>query len=66
VAFVADHFDPMLPVIVPAGSLLTDAVSALGTAPAAMARRVGLLAPPWQIIVMIGQFEHGVGPARWH
>jgi Domain of unknown function (DUF6431) len=49
----AHNFDPMLPAIVPAGSLLADAVSALGTAAAALARRIGLLAPPWQIIAMI-------------
>ena len=49
----AHNFDPMLPAIVPAGSLLADAVSALGTAAAAMVRRIGLLAPPWQIIAMI-------------
>lgn len=55
----AHNFDPMLPAIVPAGSLLlANAVSALGTAAAALARRIGLLAPPWQIIAMIacGQF----------
>jgi hypothetical protein len=49
----------MLPAIVPAGSLLlANSVSALGTAAAAVARRIGLLAPPWQIIAMIacGQF----------
>jgi hypothetical protein len=55
----AHNFDPMLPAIVPAGSLLlANPVSALGTAAAALARRIGLLAPPWQIIAMIacGQF----------
>jgi hypothetical protein len=41
----ADNFDPMLHAIVPAGSLLlANAVSALGTAAAALARRIGLLA----------------------
>jgi hypothetical protein len=50
---VAHNFDPMLSAIVPAGSQLADAVSSLGTAAAAMARRIGLLAPPWQIIAMI-------------
>ena len=49
----AHNFYPMLPAIVPAGSLLADAVSALGMAAAAMVRRIGLLAPPWQIIAMI-------------
>ena len=49
----AHNFDPMLPAIVPAGSPLADAVSALGTAAAAMARRISLLAPPWQVIAMI-------------
>ena len=50
---VAHNFDPMLPAIVPAGSPLADAVSALGTAAAAMARRISLVAPPWQIVAMI-------------
>ena len=45
----------MLPVIVPAGSALADAVSALATAAAAMVRRLGPLAPPWQIIAMIAR-----------
>ena len=49
----AHNFDPMLPAIVPAGSPLAEAVSALGMAAAAMVRRIGLLAPPWQIIAMI-------------
>jgi len=49
----AHRYDPMLPAIVPAGSPLADAVSALGTAAAAMARRISLLAPPWQVIAMI-------------
>ena len=49
----AHRYDPMLPAIVPAGSPLADAVSALGTAAAALARRIGLLAPSWQIIAMI-------------
>jgi len=42
-------------VIVPAGSALADAVSALATAAAAMVRRLGPLAPPWQIIAMIAR-----------
>lgn len=49
----AHKYDPMQATIVPAGSQLADAVSALGTAAAALARRIGLLAPPWQIIAMI-------------
>jgi hypothetical protein len=49
----AHNFDPMLPAIVPAGSLLADAVSALGTAAAALVRRIGLLEPPWQLTAMI-------------
>ena len=51
----AHRLDPLLPVIVPAGSALADAVSALATAAAAMVRRLGPLAPPWQIIAMIAR-----------
>ena len=51
----AHRLDPMLSVIVPAGSALADAVSALATAAAAMVRRLGPLAPPWQIIAMIAR-----------
>jgi hypothetical protein len=51
----AHRLDPMLPVIVLAGSALADAVSALATAAAAMVRRLGPLAPPWQIIAMIAR-----------
>jgi Domain of unknown function (DUF6431)/Homeodomain-like domain len=51
---IAAHtLDPMLPVIVPAGSALADAMSALATAAAASVRRLGPTAPPWQIIAMI-------------
>jgi hypothetical protein len=49
----AHRFDPMLPAIVPAGSLLADAVSVLGMAAAALVRKLGPIAPPWQIIAMI-------------
>ena len=41
----AHRLDPMLPVIVPAGSALADAMSALATAAAAMVRRLGPTAP---------------------
>ena len=53
---IAAHtLDPMLPVIVPAGSALADAMSALATAAAASVRRLGPTAPPWQIIAMIAR-----------
>jgi hypothetical protein len=51
----AHRLDPMLPAIAPAGSLLADALSALATAAAALVRRLGPLAPPWQIIAMIAR-----------
>jgi len=44
----------MLPAIVSASSLLrANTVSAFGTAAPVLARRIGLLAPPWQIIARI-------------
>ena len=53
---IAAHtLDPMLPVIVPAGSALGDAMSALATAAAASVRRLGPTAPPWQIIALIAR-----------
>ena len=51
----AHRLDPMLPVIVPAGSALGDAMSALATAAEASVRRLGPTAPPWQIIAMIAR-----------
>jgi hypothetical protein len=51
----AHMLDPMLPVIVPAGSALADALSALATAAAASVRRLGPTAPPWQIIALIAR-----------
>jgi hypothetical protein len=59
----AHMLDPMLPWIVPAGSALGDALSALATAAAASVRRLGPTAPPWQIIAMIA---HGqlLAPVR--
>ena len=51
----AHMLDPMLPVIVPAGSALADALSALATAAAASVRRLGPTAPPWQLIAMIAR-----------
>ena len=53
---IAAHtLDPMLPVIVPVGTALGDAMSALATAAAASVRRLGPTAPPWQIIAMIAR-----------
>lgn len=49
----AHEFDPMLPVVVAAGSALADAVSVLATAAAAAVRLLGPIAPVWQIIAMI-------------
>jgi hypothetical protein len=51
----AHMLDPMLPWIVPAGSALADALSALATAAAASVRRLGPTAPPWQLIAMIAR-----------
>jgi hypothetical protein len=51
----AHRFDPMLPAIVPAGSALADAVSVLAMAAAALVRRLGPIAPPWQIIAMLAR-----------
>jgi transposase-like protein len=45
--------DPMLAPIVPSGTVLADALSALGTAAAAVVRRLGPIAPPWQLIASI-------------
>src|SRR5674476_1095081 len=53
----AHKFDPMLPAIVLAGSALADAVSVLGMASAALVRRLGPIAPPWQIIAMIARWQ---------
>ena len=51
----AHMLDPMLPVIVAAGSVLADALSALATAAAASVRRLGPTAPPWQLIAIIAR-----------
>ena len=56
----AHRLDPMLPAIVPAGTPLADAMSAFATAAAAMVRRLGPIAPSWQIIAIIA---HGQLPA---
>jgi len=53
--FEAHALDPMLSVIVPAGSALADALSALATPAAASVRRLGPTAPPWQIIALIAR-----------
>lgn len=45
--------DPMLGPITPTGSVLGDAVEALGVAVAAHRRRLGINASPWQILAMI-------------
>ena len=52
---MAHRLDPMLPAIVPAGSALADAMSALAAAAGAMVRRLGPIAAPWQIIAMIAR-----------
>lgn len=51
----AHSLDPMLPAIVPARSALADAMSALATAAAAMVRRLGPIASPWQIIAIVAR-----------
>ena len=45
--------DPLLPPMAPQRSALADAVDALGTAAAAIIRRLGPLAPVWPLITMI-------------
>ena len=53
---IAAHtLDPLLPVIVPAGTAPGDAMAALATAAAASVRRLGTTAPPWQIIALIAR-----------
>jgi hypothetical protein len=52
---IAHQVDSMLPATVPAGSALADAVSVLGAAASAVVRRLGPIAPPWQIIAMIAR-----------
>jgi len=50
---MAHQVDSMLPATVPAGSALADARSVLGAAVSAVVRRLGPIAPSWQIIAMI-------------
>ena len=52
---MAHQVDPMLPPTVPAGSALADAMSVLGAAASAVVRKLGPIAPPWQIIAMIAR-----------
>ena len=52
---IAHQFNLMLSVTVPAGSPLADAVSALGTAASAVVRKLGRVAPSWQVIAMIAR-----------
>lgn len=49
------EFDPMLPVAVPTGSALADALSALDLAAAAVVRMLGPIAPTWHIIAMLAR-----------
>lgn len=49
----AHQDDPMLAPILSAGTGLADPLSALGTAAAAVTRRLGPIAPPWQLIAVI-------------
>ena len=49
----AHQRDPMLAPITPTGSLLGDAVEALGVAVGAHRRRLGINASPWQILTII-------------
>ena len=57
--------DPMLPPILPTGSLLGDALQALGVAVSAHRRRLGFKASPWQILTMVagGRLLAPVQPA---
>ena len=53
----------MLPAIVPAESAFADAVSVLGTAASAVVRRLGRIAPSWQITAMVAR-GHLLTPLR--
>jgi hypothetical protein len=50
---VIAHLDPLWAPMNPAGGALADAVNALGAAIAAAIRRLGRIAPPWQLAVTI-------------
>jgi hypothetical protein len=50
---VIAHLDPLCGPLNPAGGALADAVNALGAAIAAAIRRLGRIAPPWQLAVTI-------------
>ena len=51
----AHTLDPLLPVIVPAGTAPSDAMPACATAAAASVRRLGTTVSPWQIIALIAR-----------
>ena len=50
---LAYQLEPGLPPMPPHRTVLGDALTALGTAAGAAVRRLGMLAPPWQLISMI-------------
>lgn len=56
--------DPGVGAIVPRGSVLADAVKALGLTAAAVVRRLGPVAPPWQIIAALTRRHLLSGPLR--
>jgi len=51
----AHAFDPELPPMLPVGSALAEALSALGTAASAVVRRLGPIVSPWQYVAMIAR-----------
>ena len=50
---MAHECDPIMPPVLPVGTQLAEALSALGLAAAAVVRMLGPIAPPWQIIAMV-------------
>jgi hypothetical protein len=62
----AYQLDPMLPRVQPTGSVLGDALAALGLATAAWRCRLGLAVTPWQIIgaIAAGRLLLPVAPTR--
>lgn len=55
----AFEFDPMLDRILPAATPLADAIEVLGQAASACIRRLGSIAPPWQIIGLLTLLTRG-------
>jgi hypothetical protein len=61
---LAHQFDPVLPPIPPAPTLLGDAMQALGAAVAAVTRRLGPTGPAWELITWLTSGRLLAPPAR--